>query len=210
MPKTKSILIPSLIAPPAFIYALFALHDEIIIDCFETYPKQTLRNRYNIGGPNKTQILTIPVKKPNGHSTKTKDIEIDYTTNWIDIHCRSMITAYSKSPFFIYYSDYIFNQFNKRHKLLIDLNMSIHELLMKWLNIAATTKYSENFVTNFDGLNLRDECKKNNDWSVKNDYYQPFQAEFGFRNSLSVFDIIFNLGPETNDFIINESKYANI
>ena len=38
--------------------------------------------------------------------------------------------------------------------------MSIHELLMKWLNIAATTKYSENFVTNFDGLNLRDECKK--------------------------------------------------
>ena len=72
MPKTKSILIPSLIAPPAFIYALFALHDEIIIDCFETYPKQTLRNRYNIGGPNKTQILTIPVKSLTDTAQKLK------------------------------------------------------------------------------------------------------------------------------------------
>jgi len=184
--------------------------EEIVVDIHETYPKQTLRNRYYIGSPNEVRALVIPVKKPNGHRTKTNEIEIDYSENWPLYHKKSLLTAYSKSPFFLYYADYVFAEFERKHPFLFDLNSALQNLFSKWLHIETPVRMAEDFIRGFDGADLRTACKNNSSWQLSREYYQPFGENYGFRNSLSVLDILFNLGPEAEGYIKKETDYADI
>lgn len=192
------ILAPTLLAAPSAYYSLLLHSSKLITDVHETWPKQTLRNRYFIGGPNQTQMLVVPIHKSEGHRTTTNNIKIDYSTSWNDYHRKALITAYSKSPYFLYYADYIFAEFNKNHSRLVDLNNAINSLIYKWLNISSEHQFSAEYIKNFEsGIDLRTHFKDPENWQLKNSYYQLFSEKFGFRNNLSVFDILFNLGPET-------------
>jgi len=208
--QSNKLLIPSLLAPPAKLFALMQRSQEIIIDIHETYPKQTLRNRYHIGSPNDVRSLVVPVHKPNGHRTKTSEIEIDYSENWPLYHKKTLTTAYSKSPFFLYYADYIFTEFEKKHKHLTDLNAALLNIFNKWLNISALIKCSDDFIRIFEGHDLRTLCKNGSEWALQHTYYQPFDEIYGFRNSLSVLDILFNLGPEASEHLKKETDYAGL
>ncbi|PKP02870.1 MAG: hypothetical protein CVU11_10350 [Bacteroidetes bacterium HGW-Bacteroidetes-6] len=208
--SNSQILIPTLLAPPSAFYAKLISASKAITDFNETWPKQTLRNRYFIGGPNHTQMLVVPVHKTHGHNTPTCDIGIDYN-GWTDYHRKSLITAYSKSPFFLYYADYIFAEFGKKHQRLIDLNSAIDKLILNWLNIKTEIEKAIDFVRDFEqGINLRSEFKYCDSWQLKNSYYQPFSERFGFRNNLSVFDLLFNLGPEASLHLKKENDYDKI
>jgi len=206
----KTFLIPSLLAPPAKLYGLLMQAEEIVQDIYETYPKQTLRNRYYFGSPNDVRSLVVPVRKPNGHRTKTAEIEIDYSENWPLYHKKSLTTAYSNSPFFLYYADYIFAEFNRRHHRLIDLNSSLQAIFTKWLAIKTPVTIAGDYVREFEGCDMRASCKNSAEWPLQHSYYQPFDTVFGFRNSLSVLDILFNLGPEAVEFLQKESAYASV
>lgn len=206
----KNILIPTLLAPPARLYALFMQAENIVIDTNETWPKQTLRNRYLIGSPNDVRALVVPVHKPSGHRTRTNEIEIDYSENWPLYHKKSLTTAYSKSPFFLYYADYIFAEFERRHVLLIDLNAALQGLFIKWLSVKTPFQKSPDFIRTFDGFDARPLLKNSTAWDLHHSYYQPFDEVYGFRNSLSVLDILFNLGPEAVEFLQKESAYASL
>ncbi|HCB63191.1 MAG: hypothetical protein A2W93_11530 [Bacteroidetes bacterium GWF2_43_63] len=208
--QSNKLLLPSLLAPPAKLMALMCHAEEIIIDTHETYPKQTLRNRYFIGGPNDIRSLVVPVHKPNGHRTKTSEIEIDYNENWPLYHRKTLTTAYSKSPFFLYYADYIFAEFERDHKRLIDLNAALQNIFMKWMNIKTSVSFADDFVREFNGVDCRTSCKNSAEWVLQQSYYQPFDTIYGFRNSLSVLDILFNLGPEAGDHLIKETDYAGL
>jgi len=208
--QSDKILIPSLLAPPAKLFAMMQRSEEIVIDIHETYPKQTLRNRYFVGSPNDVRSLVVPVHKPNGHRTKTCEIEIDYSENWPLYHKKTLTTAYSKSPFFLYYADYIFAEFEKKHNRLTDLNAALLNVFKKWLNISAAVVYTDDFVREFEGRDLRTFCKNGSEWTLQHSYYQPFDEVYGFRNSLSVLDILFNLGPEAGEHLKKETDYAGL
>jgi hypothetical protein len=206
----SEILIPSLLMPPSKLFAALQKSSKIIIDDCETYPKQTLRNRYYLGGPNDIISLVVPVKKPFGHKTKTNEILIDYSTNWALYHKKTITTSYSKSPFFLYYSDYIFDEFEKKHQKLTELNYALMKLFFKWLHITAPIEISHEYIHSFEQNDLRKLCKSNLSWELENIYNQPFDNIFGFRNSLSILDIMFNLGPQTKEYLRKETNYANL
>ncbi|MDX9931593.1 MAG: WbqC family protein [Bacteroidales bacterium] len=203
--QSKKILIPSLLAPPAKLFALIHSCDEVIIDIHETYPKQTLRNHYHIGGPNDVRPLVVPVHKPKGHRSTTYEVEIDYSENWPLYHKKTLTTAYSKSPFFLFYADAIFAEFEKKHQFLNDLNSALRSIFWKWLFIDTPISMADGFGGYNGCTDLRHAFKKSTEWTLQHPYYQPFDAKYGFRNSLSVLDIIFNLGPETPEFLKTEN-----
>jgi hypothetical protein len=91
--------------PPVSYISGCLRQDEILIERFETYPKQTIHNRCRILGPNGLQVLSVPVVRVNGNHTLTKDIRIAETIPWQRLHWRSIETAYNNSPFFLYYKD---------------------------------------------------------------------------------------------------------
>jgi hypothetical protein len=202
--KRESLLISTSYLPPIS-YVSACIHaNEIIIEKFETYTKQTSRNHCIIYGPNGRQQLSIPVIKVNGNHTKSKDIRISDSMPWQKMHWRSIQTAYSNSPFFLYYSDYFVTFFEKKQEFLVDFNTSLLETIILILKdekkISGTTKFEKEVSEMDDFRNL---------WGRKNykipydfpEYTEVFSSRHGFIPDLSILDLIFNLGPEARQYL---------
>lgn len=164
----------------------------IVFEQFETFPKKSIRNHCSILSPDGILNLTVPLNKPNGSKTITKDIKIDYSTDWQKKHWRSFVTAYSSSPFFDHYSSEIYEIIFKKWTHLIDLNQVIHHKINDWLSLNLSFNLTIDFLrpenesdfrcTNFELLNHEK-------------YQQVFASNKEFYPNLSVLDAIFNLGP---------------
>ena len=73
-------LVPLLLLPPPF-YFIYLQKESFLLEVHETYPKQTMRNRFFILTTQGEKRISIPIKK-NSH-LKTVDIEIDYAQAWL-------------------------------------------------------------------------------------------------------------------------------
>ena len=129
----KPVLLSTAYLPPISWMSVVLKTASSIIEIYETYPKQTFRNRCNIATSSGLLILTVPVMRTNGNHTKTLDIRIDNSKNWQRLHWRSIITAYNKSPYFLYYRDLFEHVYQKNHERLIDLNQELFTILLKAL-----------------------------------------------------------------------------
>lgn len=201
----NEIIIPAILFGPINLFKIL-YKKKILIEIHESYPKQSFRNRYLIGGPNNIQALTIPIIKIHGNNTKSKDVEIDYSTKWVAQHLKSLNTAYSASPFYQFYIDYIAAEFNTEHKKLLDLNLAMFKLINKWLSLDITYDLSSNFIKETEAnWDLRKYLSPKKTWYRDNceEYLQCFTDKFSFRAGLSIIDLLFNLGPESSLFIKN-------
>lgn len=177
----------------------------IHIDIFENYLKQTYRNRCSIYSANGKLSLSIPVKKVTGNHTVVKDIEIDYHEPWQKIHWRAIESAYSNSPFFLFYRDDFEPFFLKTTKFLIDLNYELLHVICKHAGISTQILYSEKYYDNNSVItDLR------NSFSPKKlveknhlKYHQVFEEKHGFIDDLSIIDLLFNEGKYCMEFLSN-------
>ena len=91
--------------------------------------------------------------------------------------------------------------------LLINLNRKIQKLILQLLQeerkIETTTKYLNQ--GNFTDL-------RNYRWNIKEPvkYDQVFMEKHGFIANLSILDLLFNLGPESNHYLHNLSVNIDI
>jgi hypothetical protein len=168
----------------------------------ETYTKQTCRNHYVIYGPNGRQVLSIPVKKPDGNRTKTRDILIDHDKPWQKLHWRSIETAYNNSPFFLYYRDPVEMLFRDKTNSLPAYNLFILEEIMQLLNLGQNPHLSLTNEFHPAGKESKKELlvSKRHAPSLPR-YFQPFSPKHGFLSNLSILDCLFNLGPETSSYL---------
>jgi WbqC-like protein family len=202
-----TILLSTAYLPPIS-YISGCLHaEQLLIERFETYPKQTHRNHCYIYGPNGKQTLSIPVIKVNGNHTLTKDIRIAMSTPWQRLHWRSIETAYNNSPFFLYYKDEFEKVFEKQFDFLLDLNTHLLETIFKIFSIDNKIGFTDHFLKIPDGVEDHRESRKKKK-TTSNDafppYTQVFSPQHGFIADLSIIDLLFNLGPESSDFLVKE------
>ena len=196
--ESQSVLLSTAYLPPIswIREAMFA--DKVMIEAHETYPKQTYRNRCRIMTANGVLPLSIPVTKPDGKHSKTKDIEIFYDEPWQRLHWRSIDAAYSNSPFFLYYKDELEKFYQKKYRFLLDLNLEILQALFsnmgKSIDIALTSDFEHQPQELMDHRNSFSP-KKPCDNSQFKRYTQVFEERFGFVADLSIIDLIFNEGP---------------
>jgi hypothetical protein len=188
-------LLPTAYLPPVAYVAECLQSDQISIEAFETYKKQTCRNHCEIYGPNGRQKLSVPVSKVNGNHTLTKDIRISYLQSWQKIHWRSIETAYNNSPFFIYYRDLFEPFYYKKFDFLLDFNTRLLEVIFRILRIEKEISFTDHFENRSDDLN---------DFLLPH-YTQVFENKSGFLPDLSTVDLIFNLGPDSREYLINTS-----
>ncbi len=204
IPEKKKILLPTAYLPPVHYFMLMATAEEVFIEQWETYPKQTYRNRCEIYSPNGKIPLIIPVTKPQGNHTMTKDIIVSEHENWQAMHWRAIRTAYANSPFFLYYRDELEPFFNERPEKLLEFNMRLLKTLLSVIGmeieIRLTTQYIRTPHDMKDYRTVVSPKRKFNLFRQKN-YYQTFEEKFGFIPRLSIIDLLFNLGPETLDYL---------
>lgn len=200
-------ILPLAYLPPIDYMVYLTMNNSIQIELHETYPKQTYRNRCYIYGPNGKQILTIPVIKPQGNHTKTKDIIIDYKTNWQIQHWRSIQTAYHNTPFFLYYGDQFAEFYEHRILLLKDFNLSLLKLLCTQIGIQTVIHESKDFTPLSNERNIISKIHPKEKSDIQQPpYFQSFSNKYGFIKNLSIIDLLFNLGPETKYYLTQITK----
>lgn len=193
-----SVLLSTAYLPPVSWVKEAILANKVYIEAWETYPKQTYRNRCHIAAANGMLALSIPVTKFHGKGTKTKDIEIFYGEDWQRVHRRSIEDAYTNSPFFLYYWDEFNTFFQKKHRFLLDLNMEIMQSVFGILQKKVEFDITENFEQEPEGIqDLRYSISPKVPFDLDEfpRYPQVFEERYGFQPDLSILDLIFNEGP---------------
>lgn len=192
-------------------FHLLNISEKSIIDVGEHYIKSTFRNRLNIPGPNGIMLLTVPLKKGKNQRSKMKDIEISYDHLWQKIHWDSLCACYRRSPYFEFYEDELYEIFNKKFHYLVDINKAILTWSIRQLNLDVDLTYSNTFLKN-NNLNYIDWRIKHKSMKLIKEldmeytspkYIQVFEEKIGFKENMSILDIIFNEGPNAGSFFSN-------
>ena len=200
MGLTKKILIPPYFGPISTWAEIY--NCDVIWDIHKNYNKQSYRNRTFIHSANGVQKLTVPIKHSLIKFTLNESY-IDNSTNWQQIHWKSIKIAYSSSPYFEFYKDSLEVFFSKKYTKLLDLNMNTIKMVSEWLEVDLNNdfskKYVEDYNTKFDLRNLIEH--KNKTKKLILNYTQVFSNKNGFINDLSIIDLIFNEGPNSLRFL---------
>ena len=209
---SNSVIVSTAYLPPVEYFSLFPENGEIVIELWENYHKQTFRNRCYILSSHGPQMLSVPVYAGSLHKTALKDITIDYSKRWQQVHLRAMIAAYGCSPFFEYYHDEIFRIISDNHKYLVDLNMALTAHLAEITGFKGKIEYSGFFEALTDNpfdYRYRITPKKQPVFTTKQ-YSQVFRTPEEFIPGLSIVDLIFNMGPETKDYLKPNQKAVGV
>ena len=182
-------------------------HEATEIEQWESFLKQTYRNRCLIATTQGIQALTVPIER--GTSQLIRDIRISDHGNWRHLHWNALVSAYGESPFFEYYQDDIRPFFENRWDYLFDFNEAIREKMCELLDIQPKVGFTDSWVD----ISEASDSSESSDYSdfreainpkhplpdpdfVPKPYYQVYQQKHGFLPNLSILDLLFNMGPE--------------
>lgn len=189
---------------PVEYYATLLTYRKIQVEQYDSYQKQTYRNRCVILGANGPLSLTIPIVKQSGLKALVKDVKIDYATPWQKNHWRSIISSYNSSPFFEFYKTELVPFYENKWKFLIDYNTELHHLISLWLDVDVEIERTDAFQVHFEGDDLRAAISPKKHKAVEVDakfvpfnYTQTYFEKFDFIPNLSIIDLLFNTGPES-------------
>ncbi len=212
----EPILLSLALFPPIDYMALSLFHTGgVTIEAHENFQKQSYRNRYYIMGPNGRQLLQLPVRKGGKQHLPILKAEISDTLPWRSIHLRSILTAYNRSPWYLYYKEDVENLFTNSNNSLWELGMNsiskISKLLGKNVSIDLTIEYikvPEGFIDLRAFFNPGNVDASNHNHLSPQKYYQVFSFKHGFMPNLSILDLLFNEGPESLAYL--QERYSEL
>ena len=190
-------------------YQKLCRYDRCAIEQYDSYQKQTFRNRCVIATANGLQALTVPVScDPAEGSDKylVKDVRISDHNQWRRVHWNALQSAYSESPYFDYYADDLRPFFERKYEFLVDFNEAIRQTVCQLLDIHPTVEYTTSYHTPQLTNDFRDVIHAKHpghdpDFQPK-PYWQVFGRRHGFQPNLSILDLLFCMGPESVFYLI--------
>lgn len=186
---------------PTSYFAKIIQYDHLVFEAKESYIKQTYRNRTYVDGPNGALMLNLSV---NHQSPRQIDlIELNLEEKWAQKHWQALQTSYGSSPFFDAIAADLESLYQKPYQRLWDLNLASFSLVCKWLRIHPQLTYSQKwhrespFLIDYRKL-FNPKEKPNNPLPY---YPQVFEHKDGFKENLSILDLIVNEGPAAFDYL---------
>lgn len=191
-------------------------YGRVRIEAFDSFVKQTYRNRCVIATANGTQALTVPVERGDDGRTADgtgatrkcmmKDTRISGHGNWRHVHWNALRSAYGESPFFEYYADDLRPFFERKWTFLYDFNMEICAKMCELIGIQPVIKPTSGFAAEGDealrGVDdyretIRPKHPPADASFVPEKYYQVYGRRHGFIPNLSILDLLLNMGNES-------------
>ena len=197
------ILVSTAYLPPIEYFSLISKAEEVSIEREENYVKQSYRNRCYLLSAHGRQLLSVPIYLGSQHKTPVKDVRIDYSKRWQQVHLRTMTASYSSSPYFEFYFENLEKVLSKKNDFLLDLNMELTETVLEILKMKTKISFSTSFEPPGETENdfrYKITPKEESQFSVK-EYLQVFNNGSGFVHGLSILDLIFNMGPEAVNYL---------
>jgi hypothetical protein len=192
-------------------FAHWLHHSHLTIEQHEHFQKRSWRNKTAILGPDQPLYLTVPLRKGKHQQKLITDVQIAYNEAWINMHLRSLKTAYGKTAYF----DEVISGFEdilmSKHDKLWDLNMHCVQYITSLISGRWDLSLSHDYMLHYpmDVVDLRagvpagESLKKTEELPS---YQQIQRLHKSHLPNLSIFDVLCHLGPETNGYL---SRYAN-
>jgi hypothetical protein len=178
----------------------------IVFEQYESYQKMSFRNRCQIAGAEGAIDLSIPLVRGRDQKALLKDVRISASQPWQSQHWKTIVSCYSRSPWFEFYRDELEELYRKQWDFLLDWNLVCFEWTLKVLGISIPVsltdsyekRYSGDLVTDWRGKILpkhRAGGMAGLDVPVS-PYRQVFEERIGFIPNLSVLDLLFCEGKQ--------------
>jgi len=208
-----------------------AIHtaDTLVLYDDMQYTKRDWRNRNQIKTQNGLVWLSVPVQVKGKYFQKTNETTINDPT-WAKKHWQTLFRSYKKAPFFKDYEGIFSDLYSsaERETSLSQVNYSFIKAICEILGITTKIFWSSDFeLTEGKTERLVDLCKKlgGTDYysgpAAKNymdeslfekenvnvhyfDYsgYKEYPQLHGeFTHSVSILDLLFNVGPESKNYM---------
>ncbi|MFH6769950.1 WbqC family protein [Gaetbulibacter aquiaggeris] len=180
--------------------------DKLTFEYDDNFVKQTYRNRTYIYAANGKLLLNIPVVHSQKDRKKYKDVKISQETSWQSHHWKSLLSAYSTSPFFEYYQDELIYLFKTKTKYLLDFNLNCFEAICDCLQFDSGYSKTDDYQKIVkDTTDFRYLVNAKIEDPQFEPYSQVFDDKHGFINNLSVLDLLFNEGPNALSYLESQS-----
>ena len=208
-------------------FDLIASVDEFILFDDMQYTRRDWRNRNKIKTPNGLQWLTVPVKAKGKYFQPIRDTEID-GNDWVKAHWRSLVGNYRKAPYFKQLSNEIESLYNDtEYTHISQLNRAMIEWVCKYLEIntaitnswdyelcegkterlaelsrqAGASEYVSGPAASY--IEEPEFTKRGIKLSWFNyDGYEEYPQLYGdFEHGVTIFDLIFNCGPGSSNYM---------
>ena len=189
-------IFPSLAFPNLEYFNSLTKFESISIEGFETFPKQTYRNRFYILSANGELVISVPIVKEKDFRALTNQVRISYHDKWNLKAWRAIESAYGKSPYFEYFEQEIRTFFFNEYEKLIDFNTEVLSYFLKRWKIETTINSNSQYIKLVDenlDFRVRFEISKMKEFNSK-PYYQCFCDKYGYVKNLSCLDLLFNQG----------------
>nr|WP_321222781.1 WbqC family protein [uncultured Psychroserpens sp.] len=188
-----------------FVAMLHANH--IVFEVCDNYQKQTYRNRTSIYGANGRLDLNVPVIYSQKNRQLYKDVKIFNSENWQTQHLKSLESAYRTSPFYEFYIDDLMPLFTSEFETIMAFNLRSIELIFECMQLSI--EYSTTSIFEIELENSQDARPLANSRKEITQHFtsyaQVFDDKHGFLNNLSILDLLFNEGPNTELYLKSQT-----
>jgi len=167
----------------------------------EHFVKSTGRNRCEIGHAQGRQTLTIPIFGGRGQQVEMAKVKIANDRSWQRQHWHALKTAYGKAPYFEDYAPYFKPFFEKKFDHLWDFNLALLQLCLKLLGLQVQLNFTLDFEKNLAEHTTDFRGQKVLKIADQPLYYQGFSPQTGFLSDLSILDLLFQLGPQSRNYL---------
>ena len=172
--------------------------ETLVLEACENYQKQSFRNRCYLLGANKTQCLTVPVRHL-ARQQPIREVQIDYSQRWQQVHLRAMASAYGKAPFFEEFFPAFEHAFDAKPDFLFAFNLQLLTTCLYCLQWKKNLVFTEKYIKTVEAgtIDLRNWLLPGKgDKSAEIYQLQPYPQVFGkeFVPNLSILDVLFAEG----------------
>lgn len=176
--------------------------DDVYFEVCDNYQKQSYRNRTEIYAANGKLALTVPVSYTQKNRQLYKEVRIANENQWQQQHLKSLQSAYSMSPFFEYYIDDLMPLFETQFDYILDFNMNCFEVLLDCLQLSINPIKTLIFEKEpAEQKNFKALVNRNHKLNSFQFYTQVFSEKHDFISNLSILDLLFNEGPNTELYL---------
>lgn len=200
---TGTILLSTAYLPPVEYLSLMTGAGKVIIENEENYVKQTWRNRCRILSSNGPLTMSVPVLKGVHPKIPVREVRIDYTKRWQQVHLGAITSSYSSAPWFQFYFGKIEEIILSSPELLIDLNNRLLRAVLNFTGIKPELGYTDSFEQPAGaGHDYRYSLSPGKKYLHQaKEYIQVFSYKSDFIPGLSIIDLLFNLGPDSLNYL---------
>lgn len=176
----------------------------LVLEQHEHYQKGSYRNRCHIAGPQRLHRLSIPLQKGKHQRTAIRSVQLSYAQAWTQQHWQALQSAYGRSPFFEFYSPTLSGLYTSPATTLWDFNLQLLQWIYRqlqwpvdWFFSTAYGEWTSPVIDAREWVHPKRPLPAHLQWQPLA-YWQVFQDTAGSLPDLSLFDLLFTMGPEAS------------